>query len=121
MSDWLERKPHWAEQLTHQLTAALLRLEKKINLILDLEGVIITDQDHLNTDVASLTASFGAIIDALKQQPGAAALDFTAADALVQTVAAAVPVAPVAPAAPVAEPAPVEPAAPVADTSVATA
>lgn len=81
--------------------------------LLYFQGVIISDQDHLNTVVTALSADFATVIADLQAQPQAAALDFTAADALVASAnaqaAALTPAAPV-----VTDPAP-------ADTSVATA
>jgi hypothetical protein len=125
VSDWLEHEPHWARQLsaairelTVRLAVALPRLEVKSNITHDLLGVLITDQDHLNTDIQSLATDFAAIIQALKDTPPATPLDFTAADALVASVHAAVPAAPVTE--PVTEPV-TDPTAPVdGGTSVAS-
>lgn len=87
--------PHWLrglerrfEEITQLLAAAetpewAKQLERKIDHVLNLQGVIISDQDHLNSVVTALSADFAAIIADLQAQPGAAALDFTAADALV--------------------------------------
>lgn len=124
--------PHWLrglegslEEIKELLNLATMpvwaaRLEKKIDALLKLEGIILTDQDHLNSDVAVLSAAFTTIIADLQAQPAAAALDFTAADALVAQVQAAVPAAPVVPT-PVVDPTVpvVDPTVPAADTSVA--
>lgn len=57
------------------------------------EAQMTSNQQHLDTDITALTQAFGsleAVIDGLKSQPGAEALDFTAADALVSSVSAVV-------------------------------
>lgn len=50
---------------------------------------VLSDQAHLNADVLALTDAFATVLAKLKNQSGSGALDFTEADALVQTVQAA--------------------------------
>lgn len=59
------------------------RIELKLDDVLDLLGVIISDQEHLDADVAALVEAakaIGAEIEALKAQAAAAAVDFTGLD-----------------------------------------
>jgi ribosomal protein L12E/L44/L45/RPP1/RPP2 len=66
-----------------------------------LEQIIMTEQAHIETDVAAILAAVNTEIAQLKAQPGAEALDFTSLDNLVATTqadaAADAPVAPPAP------------------------
>ena len=81
---------------------ALPRIEWKLDAVLDYLGVILSDQEHLDTEVASLVSATQGISDeiaALKAQPAAAQLDFTNLDAAVAAVQGLVP-APVVPADP---------------------
>lgn len=97
-------------------------VEQKFNTILDTLGVIISNQEHLDADVAALTAAAAAIsseIAALKAQPSAESLDFTGLDNVVETLQGLVP-APAAPAdeVPAAPAAPADEAAPADGTQV---
>jgi len=83
-----------------------------------LKGIILSDQEHLNADVAQALSDLSTIKERLLQSPSGVSLDFSGLDNLVQQLdaAAKVPapaVDPAAPAAPVTEPsapAPVDPA-----------
>lgn len=80
--------------------------------ILNRLGVIISNQEHLNADVAALVAAAVAISDeiaALKAQPAAETLDFTGLDNVVATFQGLVPAPAEAPAEPVAVEPPAEP------------
>ncbi|MGX7679086.1 hypothetical protein ACSMXN_09310 [Jatrophihabitans sp. DSM 45814] len=72
---------------------------------LTIMGEIMTsNQEHLDTDIKGLTDGFKSledVITGLKAQPGADALDFSAADQLLASVQAAVAADSPAPAAPV--------------------
>jgi len=66
------------------------RIEHKLDHANKTLGRIMTDQEHLDADVAALTTAVGVIaqeIADLKNQPGAGALDFTGLDAAVAAVA----------------------------------
>lgn len=102
--------------------------EKHLVEIIELLGVIINDQEHLNADVAALAAVLSAVTDDLKNQNAAAGkpLDFSGLDSLVSQFQAALTPATAAAPAPPAEPAPVEaapepPAAPVEPSAPADA
>jgi len=91
--DWNKYKPY-------QSVSADEPGQDKLNQILKLLGVIISNQEHLDADVSALLAAAAAISDeiaALKSQPAAAAVDFTGLDSVVGTFQGLVP----APAAPV--------------------
>lgn len=78
----------------------LARVEHKLDLVIEQNGKIMTDQQHLDADVAELGTALTNISDeivALKNQPGAPALDFTALDAAVAQAQGLAP-APAAPA-----------------------
>lgn len=64
-------------------------VREKVNQILDLLGVIISNQEHLDAEVAALTAAAAAIageIASLKAQPAAEAIDFSGLDSVVDTL-----------------------------------
>lgn len=68
------------------LVRVIPRMEVKLDSVLELLGVIISDQEHLDADVAALVEAakaIGAEIEALKSQPAAAAIDFTGLDSVV--------------------------------------
>ncbi len=72
-------RPHWGHHMERRLTSLL-------HQILNQGAQIMSDQSHLDTDVQALTDGLTAVeseIAALKNQPGAPALDFTALDATV--------------------------------------
>jgi len=100
----------WNKYKLYESDPADESVQEKLNRILDLLGVIISDQEHLDADVSALVAAAAAISDeisALKAQPAAASVDFTGLDRVVGTFQGLVP----APAAPVVDPvAPVDPA-----------
>lgn len=76
-------------------------LELRLTNIEHYMEVIISNQEHLDADVAALTAAATAIADeiaALKAQPAAEALDFSGLDNVVATFQGLVP--PADPAAP---------------------
>ena len=108
---WLE----WWKEKTYYLptsvTVELVGLDEKLDRVLSLLGVIMSDQEHLNADVAALVAAAASIADeiaALKAQPAAAALDFTNLDGVVSTFQGLVPAPAPAPVVdPVPAPAPV--------------
>lgn len=83
--------PDWARHIASHL-----------NYLNELMENMMTDQDKLDTDVAALTSGVAAVeaeIAALKAQPAAAALDFTALDAVTAKLTAdTAPAAPTAPA-----------------------
>jgi hypothetical protein len=65
--------PDWARHITAQLTR--------------LEHLIMSEQAHLDQDVQAIAASVATIVTELKAQSAAGVpLDFSAADALVQSV-----------------------------------
>jgi predicted nucleic acid-binding Zn-ribbon protein len=69
-----ELLPAWAHRIAQQLA----HLTKEI-------AAMSQDQSHLDADVQALTDAEAALvteIDALKNQPGAAALDFSKLDAI---------------------------------------
>ena len=77
-----------------EITEQLHHISTNIHRILRLEEQIMSNQEHLDAAVAELGTQFQQVVDevqALKDQVGAGALDFTALDAAVQTVADAVP------------------------------
>lgn len=98
-------RPDHADIEFDELAALVVHL---IQHVIDLENTMTSNQEHLDTDITALTDAFGSletVITGLKSQPGAENLDFTAADALVASVQAAVtsdqpPVVPVDPSAP---------------------
>jgi hypothetical protein len=64
----------------------LARIDDRLATVITKENKIMTDQEHLDTDVQALGAGLDEIvaeIAALKDQPGATALDFTALDGVV--------------------------------------
>jgi archaellum component FlaC len=68
----------------------LNRIEHKLDHALTTLGELMTDQEHLDADVAALTTAVAVIaqeIADLKSQPGAGSLDFTGLDAAVAAVA----------------------------------
>lgn len=80
--------------LDHIVHRVLPRLEAKLDAALEFLGVIISDQEHLDADVAALvdaTVKIGAEIAALKAQPAAEALDFSGLDSAVAAVSGLVP------------------------------
>ncbi len=115
--------PAWASHLLMHIVS----VESRLDLLESLMTSFADDQAHLDSDIQSLTdafTSFETIISGLKAQPGAETLDFTAADALVASVQAAVSAdqPPASDPAPVTDPsttpvdstAPVDPSAPTA-------
>lgn len=78
------------EHVNHELNNRLNRIERLLVRVLQEQGIIVTDQEHLDADVAQLATAVGVIaqeISDLKNQPGAGALDFTGLDAAVASVA----------------------------------
>lgn len=76
-------------------------IHEKLNLLLEGMILIMADQDKLDADIAALTTATAAVsagisalndeVAALKNQPTAAALDFTGLDSAVAAVAGLVP------------------------------
>lgn len=76
-------------------------IHEKLNLLLEGILLIMADQDKIDADVAALTTATAAVsaniatlndeITALKNQPGAPALNFDGLDAAVAAVAGLVP------------------------------
>lgn len=77
-------------------------IEHKLDHVIEGITKLTTDQEHLDADVQALGTALSTIADeiaALKSQPGAPALDFSALDAAVaQAQGLATPPAPSAPA-----------------------
>lgn len=85
------RWPAWAREFSNEVHARLDNMERHI----------MADQDKLDVDVKALTDGLTAVeteITALKNQPAAAALDFTALDAVVSRLQGEVPAPAPAPA-----------------------
>ena len=98
MTEHKSRWPAWAREFSDEVRQHLNRMEKHI----------MTDQAKLDADVQALSAGIGAVekeISDLKNQPQAAALDFTALDAAVAKLQSDGPPAPV-PVVPVVDPTP---------------
>jgi len=75
--------PGWAKQVTRDLAA----IKRALGIVITKENEIMTDQEHLDTDVQALGAGLDEIaaeIAALKEQHPA--VDFTALDAVVARV-----------------------------------
>ena len=76
------------------------RIANQLDHLTTQQGTIMSNQEHLDSAVATLTAQFAEVqaeIENLKNQPAAEQLDFTALDAAVQSVSDAVPDAEPAP------------------------
>jgi hypothetical protein len=90
----IRRRPSLAAQLS-RLEATLEEVYHQITRRLDR---IVTNQEHLDADISGLKTAMATVIAELKAQPGAGALDFTAADQLLaDTQAEAATDAPPAP------------------------
>lgn len=83
------------------LRRILARIEQTLRSILTTLEVIVSNQEHLDADVAALGTATQAIADelaALKAQPGSETLDFSGLDAAVASVQGLAPVSEPAPA-----------------------
>jgi hypothetical protein len=119
----------WERTLEHRTLRILLLVMEKIDHLNRKVDLLMSDQDRLDADVAQENATLSEVeandkslldeVDALKKQPQAAGLDFTALEAAIaRSKADASASAPAAPATPTPStpvtpaPAPVDPATP---------
>lgn len=89
IDDWLA-VPRQLAHILRQLDTQHRMLQRQAKKMEHL----MSNQEHLDADVAAIGPQLQEVIDALKAQPGAEALDFTGLDTVVQQISDAVPDAP---------------------------